>query len=109
LSPVKGEVEYDKIQSVLEKIEAADITKYGEQPALSGPPVGEFFITLKDWQDKLTKKHLAFGSLEGDVQPVKNDDYGTIVYAPASMFQDIQKAITEIKPKPPTPAAAKPK
>ena len=109
LSPTKGEVEYDKLQDVLEKIESADITKYGDQPALSESPTAELFITLKDWQDKITRKHLAFGTAAEDILPVKNDDYGTIVYAPASMLQDLQKAITEIKPKPPAPAADKKK
>jgi hypothetical protein len=109
LSPSKGEVDYDKIQNVLEKIETADITKYGEQPALIDTPAAEISITLKDWQDKLTKKHLAFGTVAEDVQPVKNDDYGTIVYAPASMLQDIQKAVSDIKPKSAAPAAEKKK
>jgi hypothetical protein len=109
LSPVKGEVEYDKIQNVLEKIETADITKYGDQPALPAAPTAEVFVTLKNWEDKTTKKHLAFGIAAEGVQPVKNDDYGTVVYAPATLLQDIQKAITEIKPKPPAAAPAKPK
>lgn len=107
LSPAKGEVEYDQIQAVLEKIETADIVKYGDQPGLPGPAAAEISITLKDWQDKITKKHLAFGTVTEDAQPVKNDDFNIVVFAAPSLLQDIQKALTAIKAKPPAaPAAA---
>jgi hypothetical protein len=107
LSPAKGEVEYDQIQSVLEKIESAEIVKYGDQPNLPGAAVAELFITQKDWQDKLTKKHLAIGSATADTAPVKNDDYGTIVFTQASLLQDLRKAVTNLKAKPPSPQSKK--
>jgi hypothetical protein len=107
LSPAKGEVEYDKIQSVLEKIESAEISKYAEQTALTAPHSAEIFLTMKDWQEKTTKKHLSFGPVEQNLQQVKNDDYGTIVYAPDSFLKDLEKALTDLKPKPPAPADKK--
>jgi hypothetical protein len=107
LSPSKGEVEYDQIQSVLEKVESAEISKYGEQTALTATPSAEIFITMKDWQEKTTKKHLSFGALEGNLQQIKNEDYGTIVYAPDSFLKDLEKALNDLKAKPPAPAEKK--
>jgi hypothetical protein len=107
LSPAKGEVDFDPIQSVLEKLENAEISKYGDRPALSGAPAAEVFVTMKDWQDKITKKHLAFGPVADNLQEVKNDDYSTIVFTQAALLPEIQKALGEIKPKPPAPPAKK--
>jgi hypothetical protein len=109
LSPAKGEVEYDQMQTVLEKIETAEISKYGEEPKLPSSPVAEVFLTMKDWEEKVTKEHLAFGPVADELQPVKNDDYGMIVYASPSLLEDIRKALTEIKAKPPAPPAAEKK
>ena len=108
LSPVKGEVEYDQIQAVLEKLEAAEISKYGEQTSLPGPAVAEVFVTLKDWQEKTTKKHLAFGAVADNAQAVKNDDYEPIIYVAPTVLQEFHKAATEIKSKTPAPPAKKP-
>ena len=107
LSPAKGEIEYDQIQSVLEKVESAEISKYGEQTALTAPPSAEISLTMKDWQEKTTKKHLSFGPVEQNLQQIKNDDYGTIVYAPDSFLKDLEKALNDLKPKPPAPAEKK--
>jgi hypothetical protein len=108
LSPSRGEVDYEPIQSVLEKLENAEISKYGEQPALTGAPVAEVFLTMKDWQEKITKKHLAFGPVAENSQQVKNDDYSTVIFVDASLVQELQKAVSGVKAKPPTPPTKKP-
>ncbi len=106
-SPQKAEIEYEQIQGILEKLESAEITNYGDQPALDGPPLAEVFITLKDWQDKTSKKHLSFGAVKDKAQQVKNDDYGSIVFAQPSVMADLLKAVTELMPKPPAPPEQK--
>jgi len=109
LSPSKGEVDYEPIQSVLEKLENAEISKYGDQPALIGPPVAEVFLTMKDWQEKITKKHLAFGPVVDNTQQVKNDDYSTVIFTDATLLQELQKAVSGVKAKAPAaPAVKKP-
>jgi len=107
MSPAKGEVDFEPIQNVLEKLENAEISKYGDLPALPGAPAGEVFLTMKDWQEKTTKKHLTFGLVTDNLQQVKNDDYSTIIFTGGSLFQEIQKAVSEIKPKPPAPTPKK--
>jgi Domain of unknown function (DUF4340) len=109
LSPSKGEVEYDQIQNVLEKLENAEISKYVDQPKLDSAPVAEIFITTKDWQEKISKKHLAFGPVSDNQQQVKNDDYDTIVFTQASLLPELEKVLQDLKPKPPAPPAAKKK
>jgi Domain of unknown function (DUF4340) len=106
-SPQKGDVDTDKIQEVLEKLENAEISKYGDKTSLTVPPSLEISLTMRDWQEKITNKHLAFGPAEGTDQSVKNDDYNTIVFTGGTLQQDIEKALQEIKPKPPAPAAKK--
>src|SRR5262249_15577329 len=73
--PVKGEIDAEKMQDVLEKLETAEISKYGTESSIASPPAMEIFLSLKDWQDKTTKKHLAFGTVQDNQQQVKNDDY----------------------------------
>jgi uncharacterized protein DUF4340 len=107
LSPAKGEVEFDPIQNILEKLETAEISRFGDQSALSGPAVAEVFVTMKDWQDKITKKHFTFGPAADNLQQVKNDDYATIVFTQASLLTEIQKALSEIKPTAAAPAKKK--
>ena len=100
-SPAKGEAPEDKIQGILEKLENAEIDHYGDTPAIAGAPGLEISLTLKDWQNNVTKKHLAFGAVEGNLQAVKNDDYSTVVYASGATQVEIAKALAEIKPAPP--------
>ncbi|MCI0413132.1 DUF4340 domain-containing protein [bacterium] len=107
LNPTKQEVAYDQIQGVLEKIESAEISKYGDQTGLTAAPSAEIFLTMKDWQEKMTKKHLSFGLVEQNLQQIKNDDYGTVVYAPDSFLKDLEKALKELKPQPPAPVEKK--
>ena len=106
-SPSKGELEYDQIQAVLEKLEGAEIAQYGDQPALPSAPVLEISISMKDWQDKVLKKHITVGPVTNNMIPVKNDDYGTIVFTQNTFLQDLRKGIEDLKPKPPTPPAKK--
>jgi hypothetical protein len=108
-SPVKGEVDAEKVQDLLEKLETVEIAKYGTESSVSTPGAMEVVLSLKDWQDKVTKKHLTFGPVKDNLQQVKNDDYATIVYAQPALQQELLKALSEIKPKPPVPPAAKPK
>jgi hypothetical protein len=102
--PAKGEIDAEKFQDLLEKLESAEIEKYGDQQNLDSPNL-EIFINLKDWQNKTTKKHLVFGKVEGNQQQVRNDDYNTIVWTKGSLQQDLTKLLSEIKPKAPSPAA----
>lgn len=102
-SPAKGEVDEEKVQELMEKLETAEIARFGEKPSIQNPTM-EIFINLKDWQNKITKKHLVFGTVENNQQEVRNDDYSTIVYTVSSLQQEIGKAAEELKPKPPAPA-----
>lgn len=106
-SPVKGEIDGEKVLGLLEQLENAEITKYGDQLELDGAPVMEVFITLKDWQDKVTTKHLSFGAPQEDLQPVKNTDYNRIVFISASIQKKFQDTLSEIKPAPPAPQTNK--
>lgn len=108
-SPQKGEVETDKIQDVLEKLENAEISKYEDRATLEGTPSMDIYLSMRDWQEKLTNKHLAFGALQENQQAVKNDDYNSVVYTSGALQQDILKSLQAIKPKPPVPPAAKKK
>ena len=65
----------------------------------------EAWLTLKDWQNSVTKKHLAFGAVEGNLQAVRNDDYATVVFVNGATQVEIAKALPEIKPA--APAAKK--
>jgi Domain of unknown function (DUF4340) len=100
-SAAKGEVEGEKLLGLLEQLENAEVSKYGDQSNIEGTPVLEVFINLKDWQDKTTTKHLIFGTPQGDVQPIKNADYNTIVFASANIQKKFQETLNEIKPNPP--------
>jgi len=75
-----------------------------DEPALPSPPAGEVFLTKKDWKEKTTKKHLAFGPIAENLQQVKNDDYSTIIITRGSLLQEIQKAVTKSSPSQPAPA-----
>jgi len=96
-SPNPGEVENEAMQNALERLETAEIQRYGEKSDLGAPAATEVFLTMKDWQDKVTRKHLAFGPLEGTAQAVKNDDYPTIVYAPSDLSNELVKALDQLK------------
>jgi Domain of unknown function (DUF4340) len=102
-SPAKGELDGDKVLSVLEQLENAEINKYGDKPNIDDAPVMEVFVTLKDWQDKIAMKHLSFGAPEGDLQPIKNADYSTIIFANSSIQKKFQDSLMELKPNPPAP------
>ena len=106
-SPQKGELESDKVQDILEKLESAEISTYSDKPNLAIPPVLEVSLTLKDWQDKVSKKHLAFGAVHENLQAVKNDAYNTVVFANGALQKQLETALAELKPKPPTPPPAK--
>lgn len=97
-SPAKGEVADDKVQGIMEKLENAEIDHYGDAAALAGAPGLEVWLTLKDWQNNVTKKHLSFGAVEGNLQAVKNDDYATVVFVNGATQVEIAKALPEIKP-----------
>ena len=97
-SPAKGEVPEDKVQAIMEKIENAEIDHYGEPATLAEAAGLEIGMTLKDWQNNVTKKHLAFGPAEGNLLPVKNDDYGTLIYTNGAIQVEITKALADIKP-----------
>ncbi len=101
-SPAKGEVENEKLQDLMEKLETAEISKYGDSTKLEGAPVMEVFLTQTDWQDKTTRKHLAFGEIKENQQAVKNDDYTPAVFVPGSLEKQIETALAELKPKKPT-------
>ena len=77
-SPFKGPVNDEKVQGLLEKLETAEIEKYGDQKSLDSPPALEMFLVSKDWQNVQTRRHLAFGKLNGEQQAVKNDAYNTV-------------------------------
>ncbi|PWT94187.1 MAG: hypothetical protein C5B54_00425 [Acidobacteria bacterium] len=98
-APAKAEIDGDKLQDLLQNLETAEIVKYSDTAALKGAPSLEIFVTLKDWQDKTSKKHLVFGESDGNLQAVKNDDYNTVVSVNGSVQQSIVKALGEIKPK----------
>jgi hypothetical protein len=102
-SPVKGEVEAEKILGLLEQLENAEITRYGEKSGINGAPVMEVWITLKDWQDKITSKHLSFGAPEGETQLVQNAAYNTAVIVSAAIQKKFQDTLAEMKPAPPAP------
>jgi hypothetical protein len=106
-SPQKGEVENEKVQNILEKLEVAEISKYGEQSNLGTVPSLEVFLALKDWQEKVTKKHLAFGSVNENLQSVKNADYSTVVWTDGALQKQLEGALSELKPKATTSAPAK--
>ena len=100
-APQKGELESEKVQDLLEKLENAEIARYSENAELTGTPVAEVHLTLKDWQDKATKKSLMFGPLEQDMQPLKNADYNTVVFTNGALLKEIETKLAEFKPKPP--------
>jgi len=100
-SPAKGEIESEKIQDLLEKLENAEISSYGDKSALEGAPSIEIFFTQKDWQDKTTRKHLAFGEIKENQQAVKNDDYSTIVFVHGALQKQVETALAELKTKKP--------
>lgn len=101
LSPSKGELPDETVQGVMEKLENAEIDHYGDASALPGAPECEISMTLKDWQNNITRKHLAFGAVEGNLQAVKNDDYSTIVFTNGAIQIEIMKALADLKPAPP--------
>lgn len=98
-SPEKGPVDADKVQAVLEKLELAEIDKFGDQKSLTGEPVLQVDLSSKDWQGAQSHRILAFGAVSGDQQPVKNDAYNTVVFVKASTSKEIQDALAGIKPK----------
>ncbi len=98
-SPDKGPVEADKVQKVLEKLELTEIEKFGDEKSLPGDPVLEIDLSSKDWQGAQSRRHLAFGPVSGEQEPVKNDAYNTIVYVKGSTSKEIQDALAGIKPK----------
>jgi hypothetical protein len=106
-SPAKGELDGDKVLAVLEQLENTEITKYGDKPNIDGSPVMDVSITLKDWQDKITTKHLTFGTPQGDLQPIKNADYSTIILTNSSIQKKFQDSVAELKPNPPAPPQTK--
>lgn len=99
--PAKAEMESEKLQDLMEKLETGEISKYGDSPAVEGVPAMEVFLTQTDWQDKTTRKHLAFGEIKENQQAVKNDDYSTIVFVHGALQKQIETALTELKPKGP--------
>lgn len=103
LSPQKREIDLDAIQDILEQLESAEISRYGEQTSIDGAPSLEVSLTLKDWQDKITKKHILFGKVEDNLQQVKNDDYPTIILTHGALQKDLEKALSELKEKKPEP------
>lgn len=98
-SPEKGPVDADKVQAVLEKLELAEIVKFGEEKSFNGDPVLQIDLSSKDWQGAQNHRNLAFGPVTGDQQPVKNDAYNTIVFVKASTSKEIQDGLAGIKPK----------
>lgn len=99
-SPAKGPVDAEKVQGLLEKLEQAEIEKYGDQKTLSGSPVLEIFLGSKDWQNVEMRRHLAFGAVSGEQEPVKNDAYNTIVFVKGSISKQIQDDLAALKPMP---------
>ncbi len=100
-SPAKGELDGEKVLSLLEQLENAEISRYGESLSINETPAMEVTIHLKDWQDKVTTRRLVFYPELGDVQPIKNADYNTIVFASSSIQKKFQDALIELKPAPP--------
>lgn len=100
-SPVKKEIDSEKMQDLLEKFETAEISRYGDKATLEGAPVLELFATMKDWQDKVTRKHLAFGAVKDNMQEVKNDDYNTTVLTGAALQGEIEHALADMTAPPP--------
>lgn len=98
-SPEKGPVDADKVQAVLEKLELAEINKFGDEKSFTGDPVLQIDLSSKDWQGAQNHRNLAFGPVTGDQQPVKNDAYNTIVFVKASTSKEIQDGLAGIKPK----------
>lgn len=98
-SPKKGPVDSEKVQGVLEKLELAEIEKFGEEKSFTGDPVLEIDLSSKDWQGAQAVRHLAFGPVSGEQVPVKNDAYNTIVFVKGSTSKEIQDALAGIKPK----------
>jgi hypothetical protein len=98
-SPEKGPVDADKVQAVLEKLELAEIDKFGDEKSLTGEAVLQVDLSSKDWQGAQSRRNLAFGPVTGDQQPVKNDAYNTVVFVKASTSKEIQDALAGIKPK----------
>ena len=96
-SPFKGPVKDEKVQSLLEKLETAEIEKYGEQKSLDTQPDLEVFLVAKDWQNVQTRRHLAFGKVTGEQQPVKNDAYNTVVFVKGSTAKQIGDEIVALK------------
>ena len=99
-SPTKSDVDTEKVQSLLSKLESAQITRYGTESSISGPSQLEFSAQCKDWQDHITKKHLVFGPVKDNLQQVKNDDYSTIVLLNGALQSEIEKAAADLVPKP---------
>jgi hypothetical protein len=98
-SPQKGAVDADKVQAVLEKLELAEIDKFGDEKSLTSEPVLQVDLSSKDWQGAQSHRNLAFGAVTGDQQPVKNDAYNTLVFVKASTSKEIHDALAAIKPK----------
>jgi hypothetical protein len=96
-SPNKGPVDEAKVQSLLEKLETAEIEKYGDQKSLDSQPELEMFLSSKDWQNATTKRHLAFGKVSGEQQAVKNDAYNTVVFVKGSTAKGITDGLAELK------------
>jgi hypothetical protein len=96
-SPNKGPVDDAKVQSLLEKLETAEIEKYGDQKTLDSPPELEVFLASKDWQNAVTKRHLAFGKLNGEQQAVTNDAYNTVVFVKGSTAKGITDGLADLK------------
>lgn len=99
--PEKGEVDAEKVQALMEKLEMADILKYGEKASLESAPVLEISMTAKDWQNVITKRNLRFGPVAGEQQPVQNDSYNTIVFVNGATSKQITDDLAGLKPIPP--------
>jgi Domain of unknown function (DUF4340) len=108
-APEKGAVDTEKVQALLEKLELAEIQKFGDEKSLPGETVLEIDLSSKDWQGAQARRHLAFGPVSGEQEPVKNDAYNTIVFVKASTSKEIQDALAGIKPKPTQTKPAAPK
>jgi hypothetical protein len=96
-SPFKGPVKDEKVQGLLEKLETAEIEKYGDQKSLDSPAELEIFLVSKDWQNVQTRRHLQFGKVTGEQQSVKNDAYNTVVFVNGSTAKQIADELVQIK------------
>jgi hypothetical protein len=96
-SPSKGPVADEKVQSLLEKLEVAEIEKYGDKNSLDASPELEISLTSKDWQNVQTRRNLLFGKVTGEQQAVKNDAYNTVVFVKGHTSKQIADGLAELK------------